>query len=606
MRNYITSVLSQYRNPVVIATLALLAPGLCLAQSTGTVSLDITDAAANPLRARVNAIGLERGERHSLDVEAGEAEWSLPSGDYRVYVEVYERGVPVLVEVKDIQLAPGGNAYVLVNLLEWGGETLTLRDFDFDGDLAIDRVELASGTDPKDASSIPGRPLLELPSPVLEGGARWYRGELFAQSDLGQGRESVKKLIARAEKERMDFLAIADRGHMKSIEDPDYKSSKVVLIPAMQWGNDERGWALIYAPRTMPDPPGSVAMAQAECIRVQAQGGIFAVAHPCLPTSPWKWGLSYVNAVQVWYRGWRDLPPLAMANLPEELRKRDDGRPVFSIAAAAAASDFDAIGANAQATLFWDYELVRGLVACPIAGTGTASPKVPMGSPITYIYAREKSLAGILEGLRLGRTYVSSGPSGPQIVFRADIGNDKSFEIGMGGIVPLRVDTAFEVGVRGAMGKKLQVLLNGYPMFTKVIESDPFAHRFTHHPKEDSQFRVRIISGSEDPKEGFGRLDVHAMSSPIYAQDVTREALAYFGMPPDKSWISMDGATDLPEADLPEPEAARTLPIDFRGSFGRYNQIQDQGGAASGANPSQTAPAPEPSPERRGKKRDRR
>jgi len=58
---------------VVLAALLLLAPRLCLAQSTGTVHLDITDAAANPLRARVNAIGLDSGERQSLDVEAGEA-----------------------------------------------------------------------------------------------------------------------------------------------------------------------------------------------------------------------------------------------------------------------------------------------------------------------------------------------------------------------------------------------------------------------------------------------------------------------------------------------------------------------------------------------------
>jgi len=102
MNHYTISVLSQYTNHVVLAALLLLAPGLCLAQSTGTIHLDITDAAANPLRARVNAIGLDSGEWQSLDVEAGEAEWSLPSGNYRVYVEVYERGVPVLVEVKDI------------------------------------------------------------------------------------------------------------------------------------------------------------------------------------------------------------------------------------------------------------------------------------------------------------------------------------------------------------------------------------------------------------------------------------------------------------------------------------------------------------------------
>ncbi len=219
-----------------LAFSALLLCLLAEAQGTGTLNVDVTDSVGNGLRCRVSAIELETGARQSMEIENGVSDWVLPAGTYRAYVEVYERGVPILVEAKDVTLAAEGSAYLLVSLIEWGGESLTLRDFDYDGDLAIDRVELASGTDPNDAASIPGRPMLTHASPVLTGGARWYRGELFAQSDLGTGKESVKKLIARAAKEKMDFLAIADRGHMKSIEDPDYKSDKVVLIPAMQWG----------------------------------------------------------------------------------------------------------------------------------------------------------------------------------------------------------------------------------------------------------------------------------------------------------------------------------------------------------------------------------
>lgn len=548
--------------------------------ATGTLNIDVTDTLGNGLPCRVQALNLETTTRESIEVDDGVEEWPIPAGTYRSYVEVYDRGVPVLVDVRDFTLSAGGNAFLPVNLIEWGGETLTLRDFDFDGDLAIDRVEIASGTDTKDASSVPGRPMLEYATPVLGKEERWYRGELFAQSDLGQGKESVGKLIARAEKEGMDFLAIADLGHMKSISDPEYKSNKTVLIPAMQWGTDERGYALIYAPRTLPDAPTTVAAAQAECIRVQAQGGVFAVAHPCLPSAPWKWGLSYVNAMQVWYRGWNELPPLALAMLPEELKKREDGRLVYSIAASAAAADFDTIGGNAQAGMFWDYELVRGLMCSAIAGTGTSSPKVPMGRPLTYVYAREQSLAGILEGLRLGRTYVSSGPDGPQLLFRADIGGDGKVEIGMGGIVPLSVESSFEVGVKGASGKKLQVLLNGYPLFTKVVESDSFVHRFKYTPKENSAFRVRVISPTENPKEEFGRVEVHAMSSPIYAQDLTREAMMYFGIDPDKAWISAPKQLETEEANLPNPEEAQTLPIDFRSSFGRYRNMGNEGAGA--------------------------
>lgn len=578
-----------------------------VAQQNGVLHIDVTDTVGNGLNCRVQALNIGTLARESVEVEKGVREWPLPAGDYRVYVEVYELGVPVLVEVRDVKVAAGSDAFLPVNLIEWGG-TLTLRDFDFDGDLAIDRVELASGTDPNDASSIPGRPLLEYPSPVLSREARWYRGELFAQSNLGIGKESVKELIARAEKEGMDFLAIADRGHLNSVSDPAYKSDKVVLIPAMQWGTDDRGWALIYAPRTMPDPPGSVPMAEAECIRVQAQGGVFAIAHPCLPASPWKWGLSYVNSVQVWHQAWNGMPPLALALLPKELHKRDGSRLVHSIAASAAASDFDTISGNAQAAMFWDYELVRGLMASAIAGTGTSSSKVPMGKPVTYIYAREKSLAGLLEGLRLGRTYVSSSAQGPQLAFRADIRADGKVEIGIGGIVPVNVESAFEVGVKGAQGMKLQVLHNGYPLFTKIIESDPYAHTFKYTPKEEGAFRVRVISPA-DPKakDQFGRVTVHAMSSPIYAQDVTAEAMAYLGYKPDKAWIKVEGDKQVQEeANLPEPEQAETLPIDYRSSFGRYQNLRPQAGQ-SGVRSAQPLPQGEDGAgaEKGGKKKAR-
>jgi hypothetical protein len=541
--------------------------------ATGTIQIDVSDVAGAPLPSRVDALHLESGVYHRVEAPAGELAWPVPSGAYRVYVHVYAADVPLLVEVKDLSVTAGQDAFLLVSLLEGTSESMTLRDFDFDGDLAIDRVELDAGTDPQDAASIPGRARLEYPAPSLEKKERWYRGELFARSDLGIGKESVKDLIKRAEKEKLDFLAIADRNHMKSVESEDYESGKVVLIPAMEWGDDARGYALIYGPQTLPDAPSSVPAAQAECIRVQAQGGVFAVAHPAMPSTPWKWGLSYVNAIQVWHGGWRDTPPLGLALLPAEMTKRDsDGLLIHSLAASAASADLDSIGANAQAATFWDYELVRGLMASPIAGSGTSSKKVPMGEPLTYIRAKEKSLPALLEGLRNGHTYVSSGPEGPQFIFHADIGNDDKVDVGMGGIVPLGVDTAFYVGVKYATGMKLQVLENGRPIFTKIIEGDPFVHKFVVKPETLTAYRARVISPAKEGKQGFGRVDVHAMTSPIYAQDITLAAMEYFNVDTSKAWVVLDDEGWIGEANLPEPEQAETKDIEFKKSFGRYGR----------------------------------
>lgn len=522
------------------------------AAASGAVEIDLSDILGKPLSGRVDFFDTAGNPPVAVEVPEGKTETTLPSGTYRAYVYVYDNQVPVLIDIQQIEAKPGGTAFVLVSLVEGSSGGLPLRAFDNDGDLALDRVELSAGTDPYNAASIPGKPTLSWDSPVLEDKAGWYRGELCAYSRYGKGTEDVEALIKRAEKAKLDFLAITDRGTLAAASDPKFTSKSVVLIPAMTWGNDELGEALIYAPRTMPDPPSTLMGAQAECIRVQAQGGIFAIAHPCLPTNPWQWGVGYVNAVQVWFRDWRDMPPLALTHLRKELHERKDGRLVHSIAAAAQAIEVGDISGNAQATLFYDYELLRGLMACVIGGSGSGSPKIPLGKPVTYVYAKNKSLAGILEGLRLGRTYVSSGTDGPRLYFNADILKDGKIDVGIGGVVPLGIEVRFEVGVIGAEGKKLQVLLNGYPILSKIIEGPAFVHRFDQLPKEYSVYRVAVTAPAASTKKGFGPTEVYALSSPIYAQDLTDELVwRNPKIKPEDAWIRIKPDT-TPEVALPE------------------------------------------------------
>lgn len=546
----------------------------------GAIEIDVSNVLGAQLPARIDLVPLSgEGNEPPLILEAptGMLEAAAPVGAYRAYVYVYEEGVPVLVDSRDIAVAEDATAFLPVNLLEGTSGNLPIRAFDYDGDLAIDRVEMALGTNREDAGSIPGKPMLNWNTTVLSNEGGWFRGELHAHSSYGEGKESVAKLVARAEKMGLDFLAIADRNTLAASRDPGFQSNKLVLIPAMEWGNDAQGVALIYGPRTEPEPPSTVAAAQAQCIRVQAQGGVFAVAHPCFPTQSWKWGLSYVNAIEVWCRGWRDVPPFALEQLPDALKARENGKLVYSIAAAAALNESDTFGsadtpgfspskigvpyqsvsANMQAAKFWDYETARGLLAGAIGGSNSSSPKVPMAAPVTYIYAQNKSLPALLEGLRSGRTYVSSGLDGPQIQFTADVLNDGKIDVGIGDIIPLNVDAMMEVIVTHATGKKLQVLLNGRPIISKIIEGEGFVHRFLQTPTSYGVYRVQVISSPENPSEGFGPIEVHAMSSPIYAQDITQELLQkYPGINVDKTWVrlkpdSTPEISNLPEASSP-------------------------------------------------------
>ncbi len=542
------------------------------ARPKGKLDARLKTVVNTPLDGRIDLLSLEGGATRSIEVKQGVSSSPVPQGDYRAYVHVYDNGVPVLVQVQDLVVKAGQTAALSLDLLEGASGSVSVRAFDSDGDLAIDRVELECGTDPYNAASVPGRSELPLDKRVLRAEGQWYRGDLHVHSKYGVGTESVPELIGRAEKAGLDFLAICDRNTLASTADPGFKSDKMVLIPAMEWGTDQMGVALIYGPRTTPDPPSTLPAAQAawaaqaECIRVQAQGGIWAIAHPTFPTKPWQWGISYVNAVEVWFRDWRGNPPLALENLNEDIKIRKDGHLVHSIAAAASAAasagDMDeSMSANAQACLFWDYELKRGLMACAVAGSGSGSKKVPMAKPVTYICAKDLSEPSLLEGLRLGRTYVSCDVNGPKLAFNADVMSDNTVDVGIGGVVPLNVDVSFVAAVQHAIGKKLQVLENGRPIRTVPINGEDIAIRFTRHPTIYSTYRIRVIGPADPKKNGFGPLEVYALSSPIYAQEITQELLwRNPNLDPKKTWVKLQTGQIPLDVDVPEDVPQTRMP----------------------------------------------
>jgi hypothetical protein len=105
---------------------------------------------------------------------------------------------------------------------------------------------------------------------------------------------------------------------------------------------------------------------------------------------------------------------------------------------------------------------------------------------------------------------------------------------------------------------KLQVLLNGYPILTKRIEGEMFVHRLHQRPDHYGVYRFRVIDGAEDSKDGFGFVDVVAMTSPIYVQNTMREALIDQSGYPTKGWISIQHQAE-PEVGWVPPTEGRTL-----------------------------------------------
>lgn len=474
------------------------------------IALKVTDTLNKPLDARLE-LQKTKNDPKPVRIEApkGVATAPVPPGDYKAYIYAYFEQVPVLVDVYDISIKAGSTTLLNINVVEGSGSR-SIFAFDKDCDFALDRVELACGTKPDDATDVPGRATLPLDSRVYSKEKKWFRGELHAYSTYGGGKETVAQLIARAEKLNLDFLAITDRNTMAAAQDPAFHSNSVVLIPALEWGDDKKGVALVYGPRTFPEYVDSIPQAQAMVDQVQAQGGFIAAAHPCFPNNPWEWGLGFLNGVEVWCRDWNGTPPMTLDALDKFWLRREKKKLVYSIAFAAATKG---IGANEQSTKFYDAELLTGAKMCVIGGSSSRAPEVPIGQPITYVYGLEKSARGIIDGLRRGRTYVSKGLDGPKIMFQTQV--LKKDVLPIGGLFPIGATAKFSATVQHAKGMDLEVLLNGVTFIRRTVEGEEFTIQFEHTPDTYSTYRVRVIN--PHPAKGIGPVEVLATSSPIYA-----------------------------------------------------------------------------------------
>src|SRR5690606_20409020 len=184
---------------------------------------------------------------------------------------------------------------------------------------------------------------------------------------------------------------------------------------------------------------------------------------------------------------------------------------------------------------------------------------VQIGSPVTYVYAREKSLSGIVNGMWNGVTFVSSGGNGPQIFFTGDVRMDDTIDVVMGGTMPLNVPTRLFVSVPNGKGKRLEVLENGRTILSKLIETDDYNHSIDVTPTSYSVYRARVV---ETPaKKGFGPLDVLAMTSPIYAQEIYVET---DNLSIQDMWIRLKNEYDELPIGTPELDPASRDPYTIK------------------------------------------
>jgi hypothetical protein len=240
-------------------------------------------------------------------------------------------------------------------------------------------------------------------------GPRWYQGDLHTHTDHSDGIITVEDRVRGAVERGLEFLAITDHNttsHMGGMDGwPDVitpiRGSEVTtfhghinclgLSEAIDWRDDAQG--------------GGAAGIVEEAHR---QNAIVSINHPDAFGDPWcsgcHWDFARVDfstfdAIEVWNGRWKE-----------------------------AETD------NNGALAFWTDLLDAGLRPTAIAGTDSHSAEEDryQALPLTHVHAEDRGEASILDGIRRGRAFLSSGPI---VSFRAK-GSDGIEAVMPGGELP--------------------------------------------------------------------------------------------------------------------------------------------------------------------------
>jgi hypothetical protein len=245
---------------------------------------------------------------------------------------------------------------------------------------------VVTGADQLDPA-LPTIPTAEAPAARPAHGPGWYRGDFHTHTIHSDGDWDVADLVAFALDNHLDFITLSDHNTVTGLH-PFERACPESLLPICGtelttfWGH-----ALALGRREWVDwriEPGRHEMAQIVA-EVEAQGGLFVIAHPEAIGDPYCTGCSWlypgvrpgaVRVVEVWNSHW------CSASRNE---------------------------AGLELAFEW---MSRGLRMVLTAGTDRHDPNHPApGHGFNTVYAEELSEIAILRAVRAGHLVLSSGPT---------------------------------------------------------------------------------------------------------------------------------------------------------------------------------------------------
>ena len=259
------------------------------------------------------------------------------------------------------------------------------------------------GTSP-DGSSAP---------PVTEG--VWLKGDLHLHSHHSDDAtdNELAEIVSIAEERGMDYFLVTDHdnhvdGALTTWGDPAYRSDNMVMLYGAEWTTNKGHANFVSA-----EPYDHLALYRlrdgdgGDVARLARRMDVhFSANHP-LNSDPWLYGFDDVDSVEVWN---------ALFKFPSD---------------------------NGEVLSLWD-DLLKGGMRMPGRGgsdchhqEGIQPLGLNVGTPTTWVYARDRTGDAVVEALDAGRASVSYAPDAERIELRADADGDGVFETLMGGNVPV-------------------------------------------------------------------------------------------------------------------------------------------------------------------------
>jgi hypothetical protein len=265
--------------------------------------------------------------------------------------------------------------------------------------------------------------------------------------------------IKNAEQRGLDYVVLTDHNTVEQQSDPGYWSDSVTLVPGYE--NSLNGHAqMLGATKVYAKGSGSPADINAMVDALHADGGLFQANHPMDP----KWGYTIdqvpnVDTIEVW-------------NLPWPAQSDIMG-------------DWNVASNNPQSVKLWESWLDGGHHVAATGGSDSHWRSTyavqGVGEPTTWVYSTDRSVGGILAGIKAGRTFITATPpllKPAMLYLEADQDANGGFEAMVGDTVSAA--STFRVRVRRGLGNVVRlVTTGGHTLATALVTSNDFTQEFT-------------------------------------------------------------------------------------------------------------------------------